>query len=75
MEFGVLRHPGLDEQGGLVGIDPGGQPVHHHVPGRLLDTLGIVVVGGQRVPVGNEEKAGVFMLEGDPVLEDAVVMA
>jgi hypothetical protein len=75
VQFRVLRHLRLDEQGGLAGVDPGRQPVDDHLPGRLLDALRIVVMGGQRVPVGDEEQAGVFVLEPDPVLEDPVVMA
>ena len=35
----------------------------------------IVVVRRQRVPVGNEEQARIVVLEPDPVLEDAVVVA
>ena len=53
----------------------GGQPIDHHVPAGLLDTLRIIVIGRQRVPVSNEEQTGVFPLQLDPVLQHAVVVA
>ena len=58
-----------------VGVDPGGQPVDDHIPGRLFDPLRIIVLRRQRVPVGDEEQAGMLMLEANPVLEHPVVMA
>jgi P-type Cu+ transporter len=33
MQFGMLDHLRLDEQGGFGRIDAGGQPVDHHLPG------------------------------------------
>ena len=75
MQFGMLRHFGLDEQGRLIGIDTGCQPVDDHIPGGLLDALRIVVMRRQCMPVGDEKQARVFMLEFDPVFEHPVVMA
>jgi hypothetical protein len=39
------------------------------------DALRVVVLGGQRVPVGDEEEAGILVLQPDPVLQHAVVVA
>ena len=46
-----------------------------HVPDVLRDVAGLVVVRGERVPVGDEEQARVLVLQPDPVLERAVVVA
>jgi hypothetical protein len=74
MQLGVLGHLRLDEEDRLVGIDAGGEPVDHHVPAGVLHVLGVLVVRGERVPVGDEEQAQVLGLEPGPVLEDAVVV-
>jgi hypothetical protein len=74
MQFGMLGHFGLDEQCGMCRIDPCGQPIDHHVPHRLLDDLRIVVMRGQRVPVGHEEQALELVLHLHPVLQHTVVM-
>ena len=74
VQFGVRRDAGLDEQSGVIRIDPGGQPVHHHVPHALLDDMGFFVMGGQGVPVGHEKEAIVFGLKLDPTLENPVIM-
>ena len=75
MQLGMLGHARLDEQRGLGGINPGGEPVDHHFPGAGLDHGGIVVMGGQRVPVGHEEQAGQLGLQLDPVLQGTVIVA
>jgi len=75
MQLGVFDHLRLDEQGRFGRINAGRQPVDDHFPGRLLDAERIVVMRGQRVPVGNKEQAFVFMLQPDPVFQDAVVVA
>jgi hypothetical protein len=75
MQFGVFGNLRLDEQRRSLRIDAGRQPVDDHVPGRGDDALRIVVLGGQRVPVGDEEQAGMLVLQRDPVLEHAVVVA
>jgi hypothetical protein len=74
MQFGMLRHLGLDEQRRLIRVDPGRQPVDHHVPSTTVRYLRAVVLRGQGVPVGNEKQAGIFMLKLDPVLQHAMVM-
>ena len=75
MQLGVLRHARLDEQRRLRRIDAGGQPVDHHVPYVLPDDLRIFVVRGQRMPVGDEKQALVLVLQLDPVLQHAVIVA
>ena len=71
----VLGHLRLDEERRLGRIDAGGEPVDHHVEPGLLQVAGLLVVGGERMPVGDEEKARVFRLQADPVLQHAVVVA
>jgi hypothetical protein len=45
-----------------------------HVPDVLGDDVRILVVGGERVPVGHKEKAVELVLQPDPVLEHAVIV-
>ena len=59
----MLRHVRLDEQRAALGIEPGGEPVEHHLEGILLHAARVGVVGGQRVPVGDEEEALVVVLQ------------
>jgi len=41
----------------------------------LLQVTRILVMGGQRMPVGDEEEALVVVLQLDPVLQHTVVVA
>ena len=75
MQLGVLGHAGLYEQYRLRRIHAGGQPVDDHVPYVLLDDFRRVVVRGERVPVGDEVQALELVLQPDPVLEHAVIVA
>ena len=74
-KLGVFLDFGLNENGGKLRIEPRAQPVHNHFPGVLLDFLGVCVVRGERVPVGDKEKAFVLLLELHPVFEGAVKVA
>jgi len=74
MQLGMFRHTRLNEQCGARRIDPGSQPVHHHVPHALFDDFRGVVMCGQRVPVGHKEQAFVFVLHLNPVFQHTVVM-
>ena len=75
MQFGMLGHSGLDEQGGDSRIEARGQPVDGHRPHVLLELGRVLVAGGERMPVGNEEIAFVLVLQLDPVLQRAVIIA
>ena len=74
MQFSMLGHFGLDKQSGLLGINPGSQPVNHHVPHVFLDHFGGFVVRGQRMPIGDKKQAGKLVLEFHPVLQHTMVM-
>ncbi len=74
VQFGVFRHPRLHEQHRAARIDAGRQPVDDHVLRVFGDLLRVFVVGGQRVPVGGEEKAAVLVLQAHPVLQHPVVV-
>ena len=68
----------LDEERGFLGVDAGGQPVDDHVIDITLDAvavLPVLVLGGQGMPVGNEEEAVVRALQANPVFQRAVVVA
>ena len=70
----MLGHAALDEQGGLFGVDAGGQPVDHHVVDIAFDAvavLPVLVLGGQGMPVGDEEETVVCALQANPVLQCA----
>ena len=75
MQFGVLRHLGLDEDGRLRWIDAGSQPIDDHVVRVGGDRARLVIGRGQRMPVGDEEQAGVLVLEFDPVGKHAMIVA
>ena len=75
VQFGVFGYATLHEDRGGSGADPGGEPVDHHVERVLLDDARVLVVGGERVPVGDEEEGLVLVLQLHPVLQGAVVVA
>jgi hypothetical protein len=74
MQLGVFGHLRLHEQRGDTRIEAGGQPVDHDFVHRLGQAGGVLVTGGQRVPVGNKEVALVLILQLDPVAKCAVVI-
>jgi len=75
VQLGVLRHARLDEHLGVTRVDASRQPVDDHIPHMWTDGLRLVVVGGECVPVRDEEEALVLVLQAHPVLQHAVVMA
>ncbi len=75
VQLGVLRHPRLDEQGGELRIHAAGEPVDDHVPDVAGNDLPFLIGRRQRMPVGDEEIALVFVLQPQPVLQHAVVVA
>ena len=70
----MLRHFRLYKQRRLRGINASGQPVNHHVPGVLLDLRRAIVMGGQRVPVGDKKETLMLVLQAHPVFEHAVIV-
>ena len=75
VQLGVLRDVRLDEDGADLGVETGGEEVDRHVADVLAERGGIGVVGGEGVEVGDEEVALVLVLELDPVVERAHVVA
>ena len=77
MEFGVFGDEGLQEDDGFRGIEAGGEEVDGDLDGVFGDGGGVGVIAGEGVPVGDEEKAvvGGIVLQVDPVLESAEVVA
>ena len=65
----------LDEDGRLLRIESGGEPVEDHLENIVLHPRGVRVIGGEGVPVGGEEKTLVVVLQPDPVLQSAHVVA
>ena len=75
VQLGVLGHLRLHEQRGHARIEPGRQPVDEHLVDEFGELLGVFVARGQGMPVRDEEKALVLVLEIDPVFECAMVVA
>ena len=75
VQLGVLGHVRLDEQRGDARVQAGGEPVDQHVADVLLQARGVLVAGGEHVPVGHEEETLVLVLQLDPVAQRAVVVA
>src|SRR5580698_3666054 len=75
MKLGVGGNVGLDEHYAAFRIEPSGQPVEENLDGVFFDVRSVSVVGGEGVPVGDEEEAVVLILHADPVLERADVVA
>src|SRR5438477_8901867 len=75
MELRVLLHFRLQEDRALVGIESGREPVGDRFERGLADLRRIGVVARQRVPVGDEIVRVVFVLQLDPVLDRAEVIA
>jgi hypothetical protein len=68
-QLGDLEHVGLPVDGADRRVEPGGDPVEHHVLGRLPDAGGVRPVGRQGVPVGDEVERVILVLGGEHVLE------
>jgi len=66
---------GLDEHDALGWIESGGEPIEEHLDGIASQAPGISVVGGQSVPVGDEEEAVVLVLHADPIDEGTHIIA
>ncbi len=75
VELGVFLDLRLDEDRRLFRVDSRGDPVGDRVERALLHAARIRVVGGQRVPVGDEIEAAVGILEADPVAHRAEIVA
>ena len=69
------RHFALDEHRALVRIDADRQPVGRDLDHALADLVRLVGAGRERVLVGDEEIAVVLVLQRQPVLDAADVMA
>ena len=74
-QLGMLGHAALQKQGALVGVQACSQPVDHHFIDVLFHNFAVGVMGGQCVPVGDEEKALHFGLQTHPIFQRAVVVA
>ena len=75
IELGMGLHVGLLEKDTLLGIEAGREEVQKKLPDIVPKGVGLLVVRGQRMPVGNEEKAVVPILELYPVSEGPHVVA
>ena len=61
--------------GAELGVETGGEEVERDIADVLPERGGVGVVGGEGVEVGDEEVALVLVLELDPVVERAHVVA
>ena len=71
----MFEYVRLDENRRLRRVNARRQPVDHHIPTVSADALRFVVVRRQRMPVGDEEKARMFVLQPNPVFQDTVIVA
>src|SRR5208337_133453 len=75
MQLGVLGHMRLDEQRAALGIEPRREIVKYDLKRVLLDAAGVGVVGSQRMPISNEEKTIVLVLQAHPVAQRPNIIA
>ena len=75
MQFGVLGYVRLNEDGRALGVEASGEEVQGYVADVLAQGRRVGVVGGEGVEVCDEEVAVVLVLELDPVVEGAHVVA
>src|SRR5689334_4803461 len=73
-ELGMFRHPRLNEQRALFGIETGCEEAERHVRGARAQ-VGRIVRNGDRVIVDDAEKRLVFVLQLNPVLHGAEVIS
>src|SRR5271156_5171862 len=66
---------GLDEDGAALRIETGCQEVERHIANVLAKPRGIGIVRRQGVKVGDEKVAVILVLELDPVVKRAHVVA
>src|SRR5262245_10141409 len=71
----MFGHERLDEDGRLIRIESGGQPVGDHRHRVFVDLRRVRVIAGERVPIGDEMVALVNVLQLDPVFKRALVIA
>jgi len=75
VQFGMLRNMRLDEQSRLLRIQPGRQEIRGDFDTALFHARGVGVIRCERVPVGDEKKAVILLLQAHPVLQGADVMS
>ena len=75
VQLGVLEDARLNEQCGFFGVEADGEPVDRDLQRIFGDGAGVFVMRGERVPVGDEIKTVVFVLQLDPIGERAEIMA
>src|SRR5882762_412111 len=71
----MLGDLGLDEQRCDAGVEADRQPIDGHRPHIVLELRGVLVSRRECVPIGDEEVALVLVLQFDPILERAMVVA
>src|SRR6185437_1540177 len=74
MQLSMLLHMRLHKHGATLRIQSGGQPVQDDLNRVVAHARGVVVIGRQRVPVGNKEKTGMGVLQLYPVLQRAHIV-
>ena len=77
MEFSVFRDLGLLEEDGFGGVEARGQEIDGDLDGVFSDGGRVGIVAGEGVPVGNEVETfvGWIILQADPVLQRAEIVA
>ena len=72
VQLSVLLDIGLAEDHRAHGVKTDAEPVDDHLLGTLTDYVSSDVAGGEGMPVGDEEKATVAILQAHPVGQGTV---
>ncbi len=75
MQLGMLLDVRLPEDRRLLGVHPGGDVVHRQLTGVFCDLVRMFVERRERMPIGDEDKGFILLLESHPVAERAFQVA
>src|SRR6185312_15115610 len=75
MQLSVLLHMRLHKHGATLRIQSRSHPIQDDLNRVIAHARSVVVIGRQRVPVGNKEKTGMGVLQLYPVLQRAHIVA
>jgi hypothetical protein len=71
----VLGHQGLHKEDAALRVQARRQPIERNILRVLAQVRGVSVIGGQGVPIGDKKVAVVIVLQADPVVKGAHVVA
>src|SRR5262249_18470484 len=75
VQFGGFGRERWDEHGRFIRVESSGEPRSDHRRGVFVDCRRGGVIAGERMPIGDEMVALVYVLQLDPVFKRALVIA